>query len=241
MEFDENEIGQLCSEKGFHQVMKAKMLTWVNSTINEGIEFTGGIVQGFYLESDGMGRIYNQTMSIVTQGLIAEIIGKEIPEKTESLQGAFNGKSSNLIETDISDDLLESFQKLSVEQRLLMVQGTDERYIKQRKGRAGMQYNYVKGHYMHRAANLAFLFKWGSEIETIERNNDEIICIGTVTAEINGVMITKAAIGQADVKFKKGTKDELGLGDDYKAAMTDMEKKGLSKFGIAADVYGGYV
>lgn len=235
MTFDENKIACTVSEKGFHQIVKAKVPTWVNSALNEGIELIGGKLQTFAVI--GLERNYDALMSLTTQELLAILNGAEM----ESQETAEINTNEIVISENISGEVVKSFQDMTVEQRLIMLSKTDKQHIKQRKGRAGMNYNYVTGHHMHTCANLAFMFMWDSEIDTIDRYGDEIICIGSVSGMINGVRVQHAGIGQADVKFKKGTKDVLCLGDDYKAAMTDMEKKGLSKFEIAADVYRGDV
>jgi hypothetical protein len=43
--------------------------------------------------------------------------------------------------------------------------------------------------------------------------------------------------GRVDIKFKRGTKFPLDIGNDLKAATTDALKKCAAELGIAADIY----
>jgi len=163
-------------------------------------------------------------------------------EKTENKsQEVFLENGIPIMPKSISNILYEKWQNnMSIPQRLLMVQNTSTEHILTRKGRGGT-YKYVDIGYMIKCANLVFGFAWDSKVSGWDKTDTEIICFGSVEANINGIKIIKSACGQKDIAFKQGTKEVLCLGDDYKAAQSDMIKKALSQFGIAQDVYGGEV
>ena len=143
----------------------------------------------------------------------------------------------------LTSALFEKWQNMPVEERLIMLQTTDNRYIEERPGRGRRMYKYVAGHYMVMCANMAFGFAWSSNVLQWERTETEVICMGYVEAKIQGELIRKYAVGQQDISIVSGSNPKVPvcLGDNYKAAQMDMIKKALSFFGIAKDVYAGEV
>lgn len=160
-----------------------------------------------------------------------------IEDKTTIPATAAQVESTGLMPERLTENLVEKIQKMPFSARLMHFQNTAAQYVKHRPGRAGGEYCFVEGHYMHQVLNLVSNFTWESYVEGWKETEKEVICWGHIV--VAGV--SKAAVGQADIKFRKDGKGHLCLGDDYKAAMTDMEKKAASKFGIAIDVYRGEV
>lgn len=179
-----------------------------------------------------------ETRTDTSKTIIPETDVKREFDKVET--GVINIDSVGLMPENLTKLLFEKWQKMPVEERLIMLQTTDTRYIEEKKGRGG-KYKYVTGHYMIMCANMAFGFLWSSQVQQWEWTDSEIICMGYIETKINGELIKKYAIGQQDITFTQGTKTPVCLGDNYKAAEMDMIKKALSFFGIAKDVYSGEV
>jgi hypothetical protein len=134
-------------------------------------------------------------------------------------------------------------------QALFMMQKTPPQYVKQRQGKAGQQWSYVEGSYMVKVLNFAFAWNWDFKIvhqpttaeilQIIGSKIDQIWVTGSLTVKDDaGHSITKEQTGGADIKFMKGTRVPVDIGNDMKAAMTDALKKCASEFGIASDIYG---
>ena len=123
---------------------------------------------------------------------------------------------------------------------LISMQKTPHRFIKQRPGRGGKMLNYVEGHYIQRCLTALTKFNWSSTIEKIEIVDDFVICQGFITLVLDdGRIIKLSQCGSSKIKYMKGTKDPVDIGDDFKSAATDTWKKCASMIGIAHDVYSG--
>lgn len=241
------EITEIVTKHAGYKLNVAKYPTWMKNDKLEGFEIVLGKLKTFWIKD--MQKEY-EAPSEVWRKVIDEVLDippvpaqkqPEAPQQNEQTEQQQVTVPTAMMPEYLSDALIEKYRKLSPEARLLMMQHTDKRYVRERPGRAGQKYQYVEGHYMHQAANLAFLFLWGSEVKDVRITETEVFVWGTVWGDIEGSRITKASVGQQDIKYRKDSKIPLCLGDDVKAAVTDMEKKGLSKFGIAADVYRGEI
>lgn len=162
---------------------------------------------------------------------------KAVSKASDHTQPSLPNATGGIIPSTITNPLFLKWQKMPVEERLIMLQTTDSRYIEERKGRGGRMYKYVQGHYMIMCANMAFGFCWSSQVQQWEKSDTEIICMGYIEAELNGKLVRRYAVGQHDIA--KTNNVPVCVGDNYKAAETDMIKKALSSFGIAKDVYSG--
>lgn len=133
---------------------------------------------------------------------------------------------------------------VSQRQASFIIQKTPAKYVKRRKGRGGMMFDYVPGHYIKRALNFGFGWNWDFFID-----HQEVLGMGTDWAQVitrghlvvkddAGHTITKTDNGKADVKYLKGTKQPMDIGNDFKASATDCLKRCAVQLGIASDVYG---
>lgn len=125
-------------------------------------------------------------------------------------------------------------------QRNILACRTPTHEIFWRTIRGGQKAPYVQGNYVVDQLNRAFGHDWDVLVdrETDEKTAIEIgqiVCRGRLIVRVGPRTIIKSAAGGSAVKKSKGS--ILDLGDDYKAAETDMLKKAASKIGIALDVY----
>ncbi len=138
-----------------------------------------------------------------------------------------------------SESLKDAMSKGDQQTVLLYFQKTQKEFIKKRPKRGGGQVNYVEGWYVKQILNLATKFKWSSFIDGSLRDGDFVVVWGRVVITIDGKEYTQSAFGRNEVKYLKGTKNPVDLGDAYKSAHTDMIKKAANAWGIAMDVYSG--
>lgn len=236
------EFQRVCKLSG---LLKVNDLVYTTPDKLEAIEFKNEKYTTFWNKTGE--RVYDQPCGSKIQ-LAYEGLTKQSEPRIEQEKSIIQKDTqiipkseSGLMPENLTNALFQKWQKMPVEERLIMLQTTDKQYIEERKGRGGKMYPYVKGSYMVQCANMAFGFSWSSQVQQWEKTDTEIICMGYIEAEINGKIICKYAIGQQDIAFVKDTKTVVCLGDNYKAAHTDMIKKALSFFGIAKDVYSGEV
>lgn len=128
---------------------------------------------------------------------------------------------------------------LSVEQLNTIIGKTPTKAKKTRPAKGGGTWVYVSGAYMKKQLNMLFGWNWDFEIisEQILIEAGEVVVKGKLTCRSNGVTIVKMQFGNADIKFRSGTKTPLSIGNDLKAAATDALKKCAAEIGIAQDVY----
>jgi len=126
------------------------------------------------------------------------------------------------------------------EQLLQILQRTPKNHIYRRKGKAGMEFEYVTGVYVKKVLNYCFGWLWDFQIVDKAKEGDLVWVQGklSIKDKTGKEMITKEQFGRADIKFMKGTKIPVDYGNDLKAAATDALKKCASELGIASDVYG---
>lgn len=152
----------------------------------------------------------------------------------------------------------ELIEKKNSEDIIKLFQFTPKCFIKERDGRGG-KVKYVEGWYIKQVLNLATKFKWQNHIEGHTITKDEVIVWGSVTIEIDGKEYTQSSFGESAIHYYKCDKiksvadackkdksickvhtceQTVSIGDDLKAAHTDMIKKAANIWGIAMDVYG---
>lgn len=128
---------------------------------------------------------------------------------------------------------------LSNEQLNILLKPTPKKYVKSRKGKGGQTWDYVTGGHVTKILNLAFGWNWDFEIIKYEFDLQigQAFVHGRLTVRIKEAIIRKEQFGRVDIKFLKGTKNPLDLGNDLKAASTDCLKKCASLIGVANDIY----
>ena len=124
-------------------------------------------------------------------------------------------------------------------QRSVVGVPTPEEFIKTRKGKKGKTFTYVEGGYVVARLNQAFSpLGWDFTIleKGFEKELNEVWVRGRLTIKDHkhGYEVSKEQFGT-----KKYYKNDVELGDTFKAAATDCLKKCASLFGIASDVYWG--
>ena len=154
----------------------------------------------------------------------------------------------------------ELLEKASSDAILKLFSFTPKPFIKERPGRGGKPVKYVEGWYIKQVLNLATKFKWSNHIEGHTITKDEVIVWGSVTIELDGKEYTQSSFGESELHRYKCDKikdvqkacktdktackvhtceQTVSVGDDLKAAHTDMVKKAAANWGIANDVYSG--
>lgn len=119
-----------------------------------------------------------------------------------------------------------------------MLQRTPPQHVHRRKGRGGIEFDYVTGTYVKKVLNYVFGWNWDFTIVNEEVHGSQIVVRGRLTVkDSEGNEVTKEQYGGADIKKLKagGTMD---IGNDFKAAATDALKKCASELGFASDIYG---
>ncbi len=154
--------------------------------------------------------------------------------------------SWELIEKKTSSDIIKMFQY------------TPKCFIKERPGRGNQAVKYVEGWYIKQVLNLATKFKWSNHIDGHTITKDEVIVWGSVTIDLDGKEYTQSSFGESQIHYYKCDKiksvqqacvkdksvckvhtceQTVSIGDDLKAAHTDMIKKAANIWGIAMDIY----
>ncbi len=137
------------------------------------------------------------------------------------------------------DSLKTALSKTDQQTVFLYFQKTQKDFIKKRPKRGGGTVNYIEGWYVKQILNLATKFQWSSYIDGSLRDGDFIVVWGRIEITINGQRYTQSAFGRNEIKYLKGTKNPVDIGDAYKSAHTDMIKKAANSWDIAMDVYSG--
>jgi hypothetical protein len=174
---------------------------------------------------------------------------------TEQQQLSDDEKELMIVE-NTSWGLLES---LTPSQRIKLFSNTLKNFVKERPGRGNQVVKYVQGWYIKQVMNLVFDYKWGNTITGHTITPDEVIVWGTVSADFgNHDIHTQSSFGESQIHYYKCDKIKsvqvacqkdksickihtceqiVSIGDDLKAAHTDMIKKAANIWGIAMDVY----
>jgi len=129
--------------------------------------------------------------------------------------------------------------RLTTSQLNLVLKKTPKPYIYERPAKGGGTWKFVTGGYVKKVLNLMFGWDWSFEV--VEHKFDleigQAYVLGKLTFPVGQNKVTKMQFGRVDIKFKRGTKFPLDIGNDLKAATTDALKKCAAELGIAADIY----
>ena len=141
---------------------------------------------------------------------------------------------------ETKDKLMLGNSFLTAKQLLGILQRTPKNHIYTRPAKGGGTWDYVTGTYIKKVLNHVFGWMWDFRIAGERLEYGQVIVKGelTVKNKKGEALVTKMQYGRADIKLKKGTKQPLDLGNDFKSAATDALKKCASEFGIASDIYG---
>lgn len=129
---------------------------------------------------------------------------------------------------------------ISDKQVMKILQKTPPQHVFKRKGKAGLEFDYVTGTYVKKVLNYVFGWLWDFEIIEHGKEGNLVWVLGKLTVKDGkGNQIVKNQFGRADIKFKRDKpKEMVDYGNDLKAAATDALKKCASELGIASDIYG---
>lgn len=252
MKLTEQNVDACLVSRGMIQLkVGCKFPTWIDKTKTEGIELEAGKLKSFYVisgmrnyeepPSDSIKKTIELTLEAIDAGTPehdAESIG--VSEKSKIPEVVIPENRTNVILPDfLTDELMEKWKKLTTTQRALMFQRTPAHQIFEvevgKKDGKAVYAKYVKGNYMIREANAAFLFDWYLADVKITISMTGVGVTGTLYAYFSelGKYLSRPATGyqelnkQVDVELAK------------KGATTDAIKKALSLFGFNSDVYGG--
>lgn len=256
------ETNKICIDNGLNQLKMSKVLTWVDKSNTEGIEIQKDKIVSFWVRD--FQRVYGEIPSEKIQKVVREIDG--VNNNTETKQEPPKEAQDNneeIIQNDtqhnskitvinqlpsvlsgkriiVSQDI-EELKQMSTFERMLLFQRTNPAHIKTKpKGKNTV--SYVEGNFMQVEANVAFLFRWSDKIDGFHFSDTAVACYGSVSAEIDGEMITHSAVGVDLQEHKRDSKEPIfALEELMKNAHMDMIKKALSKFGFNNDVYRGDV
>lgn len=134
---------------------------------------------------------------------------------------------------------------MSEKQVVRLIQVTPKQFVKTRKGKAGMTFDYVPGSYFKRVLNCAFGWNWDfkiikQEVFGLGQKWGQVITTGELTVKDDaGHTIVKQDNGKSDIKYLRASPTfPMDLGNDFKASATDCLKRCAAQLGIASDVYG---
>lgn len=237
---------------GFFLLKISKFPTWINSTVQNGIEIRPNEIKTFRLD---MGeRIYDAETEEITKKAVNVFYKKE--EKPKEAEVETNIAVMKLerparVPTEIkkeivgilpdffTDELMEKWKKLSGIKRLLDVQYTPLHQVYEvevgRENGKPLMASYVKGNYMITEANYVFLFDWNYEIVEVSISETGVSVRGTFIGILDGKTMKKSSVGYQERNKKMDAQQAT------KAALTDAIKKALSYMGFNRDVYGGEV
>ena len=143
-------------------------------------------------------------------------------------------------ELTIKDVTLSETSLLNEQQFNTLFKATPASQVYTRPAKGGGEWPYVKGAYVKKVLNFISGFNWDFEImkEHLLIDAGQVVLLGKLTVRLGGESVVKMQYGRADIKFKRGTRDPLDVGNDFKSAATDALKKCASEFGVAQDIYG---
>lgn len=113
--------------------------------------------------------------------------------------------------------------------------------VRKRMGPKGMTFDYVPGWWIKKKLNFVFGFAHSFEVINHALQGESIVVQGRFSVrnpKTGQEILRKEDFGSAKVKFLKGTKTPVDLGNDYKAAATDCLKRCAFQLGFCMDVYG---
>lgn len=247
------EFNRVCKSARLMQV--GKYDTWTTEKKEEGIELLHGNILTFTFkdgERDHNGVIHDHRIASVLGVFEKEIKGetKETePEKKEEVkpQGSAKVEEAAVINgifpNVLTSTLMSKWALMTTTDRILMFQTTpkDQIYVVvvSKNPDTGKQdtASYVKGNFMFKEANAAFLFDWYLSEMVISVCPTGV----SVSSKLNGWFseygkyLSRPAVGYQELNKK------VDIEQAKKGATTDAIKKGLSLFGFNSDVYSGEV
>ncbi len=150
-------------------------------------------------------------------------------------------KTTKLPAIRVSDDKIKIAETVQAQIELLSAP-TPQKFIKRRKGRGGMSFDYVETNYVLARLNATFMFDWDNEIieQIIDKDENQIATkVRLIVRFADGKVVKKDAWGGAEIKRIRETKKIMDLANDLKASESDAIKKAASMLGVCWDVYSG--
>lgn len=243
-----DEINKICTQHHMVRMTVSSYPTWVDQQKQEGVELKNGINSFWIIEGE---RLYSEPPSnhivLLLEALQDSEKKPEIIEIPKSIKPIESTTVWNRLPEICEDKQVISFRdvedlkKMSVYDRILMFQHTPARLVKTKNGRGGKQ-SYVEGNVMKMEANIAFLWKISSHIDSWTIDETGVSCAGSITVNIDGETITVSAVGLDLQEFRKDSKEPVFTVHELKKnAWTDCRKKMLADMGFNGDVYRGEV
>lgn len=248
---NEAKVNEICMRNNLTKLSISKFPTWVYKNRQEGIHLESGKLITFWIK-DGE-KVFDEPCGLHIENIMKEIMMIDNEQKnteTQDKKGEPKPEAGNLnsIEKTIESELPEfltsalvsKWAKMSTIDRMLIFQKTPKDqifYKKVGKNEQGVMQEapYVKGNYMVKEANAAFLFDWKFIHQGVSMSDIAVCVYGTLEANVDGKIYSRPAVGYEEINKKMTA--QLAI----KSATTDAIKKGLSLFGFNSDVYGGEV
>lgn len=264
------EIKAAMLKKNFKYKQINGIHNFINGAIMEGIEVkTDCSINPYWTDIDtkryGYDAVGNETRTAIS--ILEQIFMEDAPEQAEKEQvtpkqeveaeGEIVPKNEDqlygILPENLTDNLIANHPGSTA--ALIGLQKTPPEYVKvisDKSGKPilknGSETHYVEGHVMNTEANWAFLFDWDSEVLEMSEYEYEITALVKCTFRFtDGKVVTKTQEGGAEKRFSRTLKDSEGnkrwimIADTKKAAITDGEKKCISKLGVNKDVFSGAV
>lgn len=246
------EFSKRLSPLGFYQLKISKFPTWVNATIQNGIEVRPNDIKTFRLN---MGeRDYEADVESITKKAVDIFYqDKEEPEPMKPIESVGSmdkpvdkpnmlpevKESIGVLPEFFTEALMTKWKSLPGIKRLLDVQRTPEHQIYEveigRENGKPVMASYVKGNYMITEANYVFLFDWNYDIAEVSISETGVSVRGVFVGNLDGKVIRKTSVGYQERNKRMDAQQAT------KAALTDAIKKALSYMGFNRDVYGGEI
>ena len=230
----------------------ARVPTWVDKNRLEGVEIQLGRVNTFWIK--GGEKVYGEPESEHITNILKELKmekdegvkdekstekqDKKDEQKPEQTKTQTTEKADNevaLLPDVLTPALITKWEKMRTVDRMLMFQRTPRDQIFEKPVGSGQLASYVKGNYMVKEANAAFLFDWKFIHQGISVGSEGVAVYGIIEANVDGITMSRPAVGYEEINKKMTA--QLAI----KSATTDAIKKGLSLFGFNSDVYSGEV
>ncbi len=243
-------VNRVCIARGMKKMTISKIPTWIDSQMQEGLEYHQitkdikpfWVVAGTRNYEEPTGVSILKTIELIKVENIEiekpkeerkEEEPKEPEKQTDIIPESSNGNAE--LPEFFTDKLLEKWSKMKTMERIMLFQRTPKNQIFQKPVGSGQTASYVKGNYMVKEANACFLFDWKFIQQGISIGNEGVAVYGVLEANFDGKILSRPAVGYEEINKKMTA--QLAI----KSATTDAIKKGLSLFGFNSDVYSGEV
>jgi len=257
---------RVCNLAKLVQVSNSKTNMFKTPDQLEGLELVNGVIIPFCIKTNPdntkekvIGQPVNSKDILAVLGAFEEK-PKEVKEEKAKAKAhdhytgdtkILNQEGSGIVESEpfgllpdfLTSALMSKWAKMTTIDRILLFQKTPKDQIYQinvgkNPDTQKVEFAaYVKGNYMFKEANAAFLFDWNL--------SDVIITVCpsgvSVSAKLNAWFgeynkyLSRPAVGYQEINKK------IDMEQAKKGATTDAIKKGLSLFGFNSDVYSGEV